>query len=64
MRTAVESTEFPLALRGAITISLGVSTFPHDAGDGIGLIRVADQALYRAKQTGRNRTELVPGKAA
>ena len=64
MRAAVESTEFPLAPRGAITISLGVSTFPHDAGDGMGLIRVADQALYRAKQTGRNRTELVPGQAA
>jgi len=55
MRTAVESSEFPLAPRGAITISLGVSTYPHDATDGMGLIRVADQALYRAKQGGRNR---------
>jgi diguanylate cyclase (GGDEF)-like protein len=64
MRSAVESTEFPLAPRGAITISLGVSTYPHDATDSLGLIRVADLALYRAKQSGRNRTELVPREAA
>ena len=64
LRTAVESTEFPLAARGAITVSLGVSTFPHDAGDSMGLIRVADLALYRAKQSGRNRTELVAPEAA
>ncbi len=64
MRSAVERTEFPLAPRGAITISLGVSTFPSDASDSLGLIRVADQALYRAKQTGRNRTELKTRDAA
>ncbi len=64
MRTAVESTEFPLAPRGAITISLGVATFPTDASDGLGLIRVADRALYRAKQSGRNRTELQGNEAA
>jgi len=63
-RTAVEETEFPLAPRGAITISLGVATFPSDATDGMGLIRVADLALYRAKQSGRNRTELVGRDAA
>jgi len=64
MRTAVEATEFPLASRGAITISLGVSTYPHDASDSMGLIRVADLALYRAKQSGRNRTELVAREVA
>ena len=64
MRSAVETTEFPLAPRGAITVSLGVSTFPNDASDSLGLIRVADLALYRAKQSGRNRTELIPRKAA
>jgi diguanylate cyclase (GGDEF)-like protein len=64
MRSAVEDTEFPLAPRGAITISLGVSTFPQDASDSMGLIRVADLALYRAKQSGRNRTELVARAAA
>ena len=64
MRSAVEKTEFPLAPRGAITISLGVSTYPHDATDSLGLIRVADLALYKAKQSGRNRTELNPPKAA
>jgi len=58
LRTAVESTKFPLAPRGAITVSGGVSTFPEDAGDSLGLIRSADRALYRAKRAGRNRTEL------
>lgn len=40
----------------AVTISLGVATF--DAGHSLGLdmlLSHADQALYRAKQTGRNR---------
>ncbi len=64
MRTAVESTEFPLVPRGAITISLGVGTYPIDASDGLGLIRAADRALYQAKQSGRNRTELMSRDAA
>lgn len=37
------------------TISLGISTFPDDAQDAQVLIEKADQALYQAKQTGRNR---------
>ncbi|HEY6867871.1 MAG TPA: sensor domain-containing diguanylate cyclase [Candidatus Eisenbacteria bacterium] len=64
MRSAVEATQFPLAPRGAITISLGVATYPRDATDSLGLIRVADRALYRAKKSGRNRTQLVEGEAA
>jgi PleD family two-component response regulator len=32
-----------------------VASFPGDAGSGVDLIRAADQALYEAKASGRNR---------
>jgi len=37
------------------TISIGISTFPSDAKNADGLIEKADLALYKAKQTGRNK---------
>ncbi|MDZ7292163.1 MAG: diguanylate cyclase [candidate division KSB1 bacterium] len=37
-----------------ITISMGVATFPEDAGELDQLIEIADQRLYRAKKQGRN----------
>lgn len=37
-----------------ITISMGVATFPEDAGNFDDLIKVADDRLYRAKMNGRN----------
>ena len=40
----------------SITISLGVAEIPGDAEDVASLIKAADQALYFAKQNGRNRT--------
>ena len=46
----------------SVTISLGVATFPSPRiDDEDSLIRVADEALYRAKQNGRNRVEAVSG---
>lgn len=39
-----------------ITISLGVASFPDDGTTALDLLQKADQALYRAKLTGRNRT--------
>ena len=33
---------------------IGISTYPADAGDGEGVLRNADVAMYRAKQLGRN----------
>lgn len=38
-----------------VTISIGVSVFPEDAKDIQTLIEKADEALYQAKQSGRNR---------
>jgi len=37
------------------TISIGVSAFPGDASDLSGLIDAADAALYKAKESGRNK---------
>ncbi len=38
----------------SIGASIGVSLYPADAGDGEGVLRNADAAMYRAKQLGRN----------
>ena len=38
----------------AITVSVGVASFPEDANDPEALVRAADAALYRAKDAGRN----------
>lgn len=40
---------------GAVTVSIGVAASPVDAKDMEKLIKKADDALYRAKTTGRNR---------
>lgn len=37
-----------------VTISIGVASFPEDASDRKGLVDAADQALYFAKDAGRN----------
>jgi diguanylate cyclase (GGDEF)-like protein len=63
VRTAIEAHHFPATRRGApnesgetlrITISIGVAAFPDDARDPIELVELADTALYRAKNLGRN----------
>ena len=62
-RQAVEKQDFPGESSqplGHITVSSGVASFPLDAQDDIGLVKVADSRLYQAKEQGRNRT-LGPG---
>jgi diguanylate cyclase (GGDEF)-like protein len=64
VRAAIEAHHFPAMRRGAandagetlrITISVGVASYPDDACDSIELVELADTALYRAKNLGRNR---------
>ncbi|MEE9567692.1 MAG: diguanylate cyclase [Desulfobacteria bacterium] len=63
LRTMVESHEVQdngNVLR--VTISVGVATFPHEKiHDSKELIEHADQALYKAKDNGRNRVEAFDG---
>jgi diguanylate cyclase (GGDEF)-like protein len=40
---------------GRVTLSGGVANFPDDARSAVDLMRSADQALYEAKSSGRNR---------
>ena len=42
---------------GSITLSAGIASWPEMIADPNELLTQADQALYRAKQAGRNRVE-------
>ena len=63
LRTEVQDHIFNGSLQGqVITISLGVATYPSSRIESIdSLFRQADEALYRAKQNGRNRVEIMTG---
>ena len=39
---------------GTLTLSLGVASYPADTSDMMNLLELADQALYKAKELGRN----------
>jgi diguanylate cyclase (GGDEF)-like protein len=61
LRGAIEALAIPHAgaAAGQVTISVGIAIQPgQGAGDPDALMRVADAALYRAKDAGRNRVEL------
>jgi diguanylate cyclase (GGDEF)-like protein len=59
VREAVEKTQMQIDDRViSITISIGVATLHDGVFDLTALLDQADQALYRAKQAGRNRVEL------
>jgi diguanylate cyclase (GGDEF)-like protein len=57
LRAAVQAAAFDVGegRRAAITLSIGVATFPDEASAAPELVAAADRALYRAKQDGRNR---------
>lgn len=59
IRAAVESTDMPEGV-GRITISIGVARWPEDSQDTNAVLKCADQALYQAKNTGRNRVVTYP----
>ncbi len=60
IRKAVSSTPFALpdGHEIDITVSIGIACFPHSAGNIEAMLERADQALYLAKNTGRNRISL------
>jgi diguanylate cyclase (GGDEF)-like protein len=56
VRLALHGVKAP-ELQGPVTASFGVATLPDDAVDVDVLLRIADRALYTAKQNGRDRVE-------
>jgi diguanylate cyclase (GGDEF)-like protein len=61
LRQAVAEMVFPAPLQNlTVTISQGIAALPSTDIDSVDvLIRAADEALYRAKQNGRNRVEMM-----
>jgi diguanylate cyclase (GGDEF)-like protein/PAS domain S-box-containing protein len=54
----LKATNMPLHVDGtivSISASIGVAVYPNDAEDADQLMRYADQAMYKAKQKGKNR---------
>jgi diguanylate cyclase (GGDEF)-like protein len=57
LRKKIENARL-LGLHNPLTISLGVSTYPHHSSWAKDLIEKADQALYYAKENGRNESSV------
>ncbi|MBI3030546.1 MAG: GGDEF domain-containing protein [Candidatus Rokubacteria bacterium] len=58
IRSSIEKHPFPYRQSqplGRVTISIGVATYPEDAGAADKLVEAADRFLYQAKADGRNR---------
>ena len=60
LRKKVETNKFNISdkVNLSITISIGVSTYPDTTNRVDDLLEHADQALYEAKRTGRNKVVL------
>jgi predicted signal transduction protein with EAL and GGDEF domain len=63
MRSRTETTPITLApgISDRISVSIGLASAPNQANDRIALLRLADEALYEAKEAGRNRVVSVGG---
>ncbi len=55
LRQEVAATAFPHVGPGVITCSIGIAVFPEDATQPLPLVAAADQALFAAKGSGKNR---------
>ncbi|MDT8286401.1 MAG: GGDEF domain-containing protein [Elusimicrobiales bacterium] len=56
IRARIEAENFSHGLESVrISVSIGVAHFPRDGRDAAGAVAAADAALYRAKESGRNK---------
>ncbi|HEY3329419.1 MAG TPA: GGDEF domain-containing protein [Capsulimonadaceae bacterium] len=60
IRDAVSRIDQPLGLSSTVTVSIGIADRHEGAPDLKSLLRLADEALYKAKHSGRNRWVLMP----
>ena len=59
LRLVIEQTRFDFGGKDVgVTASMGVACYPSDGREIRELLAHADEALYRSKQEGRNRTTL------
>ena len=62
VRTAIETRKLPIRGEGGqpvfVTVSIGVAALGHGPEEASALVAAADEALYRAKRSGKNRTEV------
>jgi diguanylate cyclase (GGDEF)-like protein len=54
MRAAIERQAFSNSAAGAVTVSIGAASFPHDATEIRDLVAAAKRAVRNAKENGRN----------
>ncbi len=61
LRKKIEAYEFKSLPHISVTMSLGVAAYPNkEISSGVDLVTKADEALYKAKHGGRNRTVVHP----
>ncbi len=66
LRKQIENASFPYASgmpEKAVTMSVGISTYPDDTSNEERLVNLADNALYQAKNNGRNRSVALSGES-
>ena len=66
IRARIEATIISLSagVTDHITVSIGIATAPEHGVDRVTLLRLADEALYRAKDNGRNQVVRVTDRRA
>lgn len=63
LRRVIATSELP-GVTATVSLSVGVASYPHDGDSRDAIVKAADDALYRAKQAGRNCVVATPSRSA